>query len=93
MYKMYESILRNAFSKDVKLSKRRGLDISLLEDVMDKLINGQKLEEKYRDHLLTGDYAGMRECHIKPDWLLVYYYSDEFVVFARTGTHSDLFDK
>ena len=60
------------FKRDVKLAKKRNLDMSLLKNVVDKLSEGKKLEAKYRDHMLTGDYAGYRECHLQPDWLLVY---------------------
>lgn len=57
------------------------------------LANGMKLDEKYKDHLLTGDYGGFRECHITPDWLLVYQYREQelLLLLSRTGTHSDLF--
>jgi len=81
------------FRKDYKLAKERGLDISLLEVVIDTLLAEQQLEEKYRDHALTGNYVGFRECHIQPDWLLIYRVErDELVLIAaRTGTHSDLF--
>lgn len=81
------------FKKDVKLAKKRHYDMSLLKDVIDTLAAGQKLAEQYRDHQLSGNYAGYRECHILPDWLLVYKIVDETLtlVLARTGTHSDLF--
>lgn len=81
------------FKRDVKLAQKRNLDTSLLKSVVDKLSEGKKLEAKYRDHMLTGDYAGYRECHLQPDWLLVYkIVSDTLtLVLARTGTHSDLF--
>lgn len=81
------------FKRDVKLAKKRNLDMSLLKNVVDKLSEGKKLEAKYRDHMLTGDYAGYRECHLQPDWLLVYkIVSDTLtLVLARTGIHSDLF--
>ncbi len=64
-----------------------------IKNVIEKLANGEVLEAKYRDHLLTGDYGGFRECHIQPDWLLVYQIDNgQLVLFlARTGTHSDLF--
>lgn len=81
------------FKRDVKLAKKRNLDMSLLKSVVDKLSEGKKLEAKYRDHMLTGDYAGYRECHLQPDWLLVYKIVNDTLtlVLARTGTHSDLF--
>lgn len=83
----------NQFKKDVKLAKRRGLDLNLLIDTIDKLANREVLESKYKDHQLTGNYSGFRECHIQPDWLLVYKVIDDELVLVvfRTGTHSDLF--
>ena len=82
------------FKKDYKLAKRRGLDISLLKSIVTKLANGESLDPKYKDHPLTGNWIGHRECHIQSDWLLVYRYEDDVLVLtlARTGTHSDLFN-
>ena len=79
--------------KDYKLAKRRGLDINLLKEIISKLANGDPLEPKHKDHPLSGNWAGHRECHIQPDWLLVYRYEDDVLVLTltRTGTHSDLF--
>jgi mRNA interferase YafQ len=88
---MYEAVFTNAFKADLKRAKKRGCNLSLLSEIMDKLINKIPLEERYRDHELTGNYAGTRECHIKPDWLLIYYYEGKAIVFERTGSHSDLF--
>lgn len=81
------------FRRDYKLMKKRGYERELIETVLDKLLNGCPLEAAHRDHALTGNYAGFRECHIKPDWLLVYKIErDRLVLVAqRTGTHSDLF--
>ena len=81
------------FKKDYKRIKKRGYDVRLLERVVELLAAGQELPPKYRDHLLTGDYSGCRECHIAPDWLLVYEIAqDELLLYLmRTGTHSDLF--
>lgn len=83
------------FKKDYKLAKKRGLKIELLKDVIAKLAMGEALPEKNRDHALTGNWVGHRECHIQPDWLLVYRIEDDVLVLtlARTGTHSDLFGK
>ena len=82
------------FRKDYKLAKKRGLDLSLLEAVIDVLLAEKPLDPKHKDHALTGDYAGFRECHILPDWLLIYSVRREtlILVAARTGTHADLFD-
>lgn len=68
----YEVVPSNQFKKDVKLAKKRGCDLEDVRKVIKILAEGKTLEEKYRDHLLTGDYAGFRECHVSPDWLLVY---------------------
>ena len=89
----YEIVPSNQFKKDLKLAAKRGYDINKIKDVIEKLANGEILEAKYRDHLLTGDYGGFRECHIQPDWLLVYQIDgNQLILFlARTGTHSDLF--
>ena len=83
------------FKKDYKLAMKRGLDISLLEDIIAKLALGESLPEKNRDHALTGDWVGHRECHIQPDWLLIYRMEGDVLVLtlSRTGSHSDLFGK
>jgi mRNA interferase YafQ len=90
---IFKIVLSNRFKKDLKIAKKRGLDLDQLKTVVNKLANGEKLEKKYRDHGLVGDYAGFRECHIQPDWLLVYRIEqEELELFLfRTGTHSDLF--
>jgi len=74
--------------------KKRGCDISLLEDVIDDLLAEKVLDDKYKDHALVGNYIGFRECHILPDWLLIYTIDDHQLVLTavRTGTHSDLLD-
>lgn len=83
------------FKKDYKQAIKRGLKIKLLEDVIAALAMGEALPEKNKDHALTGNWVGHRECHILPDWLLVYRIEDDVLVLtlARTGTHSDLFGK
>ena len=75
--------------------RKRGLDISLLDDVIDKLRQGIPLEEKYKDHGLSGNFDGFRECHIKPDWLLIYLIENDILTLTlvNTGTHSDIFKK
>ncbi|MEE1239188.1 MAG: type II toxin-antitoxin system YafQ family toxin [Acutalibacteraceae bacterium] len=90
---MLRIVPSNKFKKDLKLAVKRGYDIKLLENVVNRLANEETLEPKYKDHTLSGDYSGFRECHITPDWLLVYQViNDELVLFlSRTGTHSDLF--
>lgn len=81
------------FKKDLKLMKKRGNDLTLLEEVLSLLADGKPLAEKYRNHTLTGDFVDCNECHIKPDWLLVYEYDEEilYLYLLRTGSHSDLF--
>lgn len=81
------------YLKDLKLARKRGLDENKLNEVIRIIANGKNLPTKYRDHLLTGNYKGLRECHITPDWLLVYERRDvlKIVTLIRTGTHSDLF--
>ena len=83
------------FKKDYKLAMKRHLDIELLDDIIRALSRGETLPEKNKDHELSGDWAGHRECHIQPDWLLVYRIEDDVLVLtlARTGRHSDLFGK
>ncbi len=90
---MLDVVLSGQFKKDLKLAQKRGYKLELLEYVVDQLAAGETLSEKYRDHSLTGNYAGFRECHIQPDWLLVYRVENsELILFlSRTGTHSDLF--
>ena len=89
----YEIKNTTQFKKDYKLAKRRGLDINLLKEIISKLANGDPLEPKHKDHPLSGNWAGHRECHIQPDWLLVYRYEDDVLVLTltRTGTLRDLF--
>ena len=90
---MLDIVSSNRFKKDLKLAIKRGYNIELLNDVVNKLAMQKVLEEKYKDHELTGDFKGFRECHITPDWLLIYQIIDnELVLYlTRTGTHSDLF--
>ena len=91
---MYEVVLSNRFRKDLKLAAKRGCDLALLNDIVDRLARRETLPAKNRDHNLTGDYIGFRECHIQPDWLLIYRTDgDALLLFLmRTGTHADLFD-
>ncbi len=83
----------NKFKKDIKRIKSRGYNIKKIKSVIDLLLENKKLEEKYRDHNLIGKYETFRECHIEPDWLLIYKIdieNDKLILF-RTGTHADLF--
>lgn len=89
----YEVKPSNQFRKDLKLVAKRGYKIELLTDVIKKLANGEKLAPKYNDHQLSGKFGFYRECHIQPDWLLIYEIDgNELILYlTRTGTHSDLF--
>lgn len=90
---MYRVKYTNAFKKAYKKMVKRGLNTSLLDDVISKLIIGEALDEKYKDHSLKGNFIGYRECHIKPDWLLVYLIEDDILTLTlvNTGSHSDIF--
>ena len=90
---MLNVVLSNQFKKDLKLMNKRGANLELLDDVVNKLANLEKLDEKLCDHALTGNLSGFRECHIKPDWLLVYRINNKelLLLLSRTGTHGDLF--
>lgn len=81
------------FKKDYKKAQKQHKDMNILKDVVNMLANGEALPKKYCDHTLIGNYKGKRECHLEPDWLLIYEYDGEELILwlARTGTHSDLF--
>lgn len=89
----YEVRFVSQFKKDLKLARKQNRDIEKLYAVIEKLADGEKLEERYRDHELTGNYRGCRECHIEPDWLLIYQIVDDVLVLVlnRVGSHSELF--
>ena len=89
----YKVIPTGRFQKDLKRAEKRGLKLNLLADAIKILASGEPLPPKYKDHPLTGNYEGCRECHIQPDWLLIYETNEKDAVLAamRTGTHSDLF--
>ena len=90
---MLKVVPSNQFKKDLKLAKKRGFNINHLSKVVNTLAAQKKLDAKYRDHSLTGEYKDFRECHIELDWLLIYRVEkDALELFLfRTGTHSDLF--
>lgn len=81
------------YKKDLKLIAKRGYDLRKLNFALNELASGRTLPSRYRDHPLKGDWAGWRECHIEPDWLLIYRLTDDDVLLAGTGTHADLFNK
>lgn len=91
---MKYSILQSSqFKKDYKLAIKRGYDVNLLHEVISILANDNPMPEKYKNHSLDGNYRGYRECHIAPDWLLIYKIEKKLLVLTltRTGSHSDLF--
>lgn len=90
---MLEIVLSNRFRKDLKQSAKRGYKLVMLNEVVELLARREQLPDKYKDHDLMGNFAGFRECHIQPDWLLVYRVHEEklLLFLSRTGTHSDLF--
>lgn len=82
---------RNQFKKELKQQEKRGKDLNKFLQVAEKLAQGKSLDSKYRNHKLVGNFKGRFECHIEPDWLLVYLKTNDEIIFERTGTHSDLF--
>jgi len=80
------------FVKDVRRMGKRGKDLSKLEEIVRKLACGEVLEPKHRDHALSGSWANSRDCHIEPDWILIYTADSNFLRLERTGTHGDLFE-
>jgi mRNA interferase YafQ len=88
---MLKPIHLRKFEDEVEKAKKRGKNIEKLKDVMKLLTLEKSLQKKHRNHKLKGEYVGYWECHIEPDWLLVYKKTESHIIFARTGTHSDLF--
>jgi len=90
---MYSIYFTNRFKKDVKRCKKRGYDLSVLTKAIDLLQKTGKLPPQFKTHILKGKYEGLYECHLKPDWLLVWEQNDNelTLLFMTTGTHSDLF--
>ncbi len=82
-----------AFKKDRKRAGRRGKDLDKLDTVMRHLASEEQLEPRFRDHKLSGEWKDFQECHIEPDWLLIYLIAGDEITFVRSGTHSDLFDE
>ena len=83
----------SAFEKDVDRLIKRNKDMEKLKSAIRSLVHGEKLDQIYRDHKLTGNYYGCRDCHIESDWLLIYIFDEETLFLIRTGTHADLFKK
>ena len=91
----YHIKFTNAYKKSYKRAKKRGLNLKLLNNVVEALGQGHKLDAKYRDHALHGNWEGFRECHIQPDWLLIYLVENDVLTLTlvETGTHADIFDE
>ena len=89
----YEVKPTSKFKKDVKLAAKQNKNLDEMFNVIDRLAKGEKLDKKYKDHGLEGNYKGCRECHIEPDWLLIYEYIEDVLVLVlnRVGSHSELF--
>ena len=92
---VYELKMTSQFKASLKLARKRGLDISLLEDVVEHLRTDKPLEQKYHNHELSGTFKSIWECHIKPDWLLLYFKDVDVLTLTLvdTGTHNDIFKK
>ena len=90
----YDLILTTKFKKDYKRIKKRGYDLTLLQSIVDELLLGNPLDKKYKDHILKGTFNSKHECHIKPDWLLIYEISEitSSLTLISTGTHADLLE-
>ncbi len=88
---MRSPIFENRFKKDIRRLQKRGKNMDKLKVVIDKLLENQELEPKYKDHALTGNWNGYRDCHIEPDWILIYKTSETHLFLVRSGSHSDLF--
>jgi len=80
-------IFENRFKKDIKRLQKRGKDMTKLKNVIDKLLQKQELEPKYKDHALMGNWNGYRDCHLEPDWLLIYKITDTHLFLVRSGSH------
>ena len=88
---MRSPIIGGQFRRDVKLAEKRGKDMAKLREIILLLVEGTPLPARYKDHPLAGDWKDCRDCHIEPDWLLIYKVDGDAVYLVRTGTHSDLF--
>ena len=88
---MLNPVYTNAFKKDVKLAQKRRLDMALLKRVVEEILSGRPLASKHKNHRLSGNWNHHWECHLSPDWLLIYKLQGDDAVFERTGSHADLF--
>ena len=83
----------NQFKKDYKRIKKQNKDLIKLQHVIEKIADGERLEQKYKNHQLSGIWKNHRDCHIEPDWLLIYRTTSKELILERTGSHSELFKK
>ena len=90
---MLDIVTPKSYRKDYKKAIKQERDLSILDDIVLRLAQGEQLDQKYRDHALTGNYRGSRECHLEPDWLLIYEVMDSQLILYRTGSHSELLGK
>ena len=90
---MFQPVYTKQFAKDVKKAQKRGKNLDKFKIIATTLLQGDTLDTIHRDHKLLGNYSGRRECHIESDWLLIYKMVENFIVFERMGSHSDLFRK
>ena len=88
---MLKPVYLRSFEREIEKAKKRGLDMSKIKDLIEDLISEKPLAAKHKNHKLKGNFVGYWECHVEPDWLLVYKKAGKLIYFARTGTHSDLF--
>lgn len=89
---MLRPIYTKRFEKDIKRLQKQNIDLKDMKNIIRKLIFEEPLDENNKDHKLIGNYVGRRECHIKPDWLLIYKIKDDSIIFERSGSHSELFN-
>jgi mRNA interferase YafQ len=89
---MLDYFYTNAFKKDIKTTKKRGLDTTPMKELMELIIEEKELDKKYKNHKLSGKWKGRFDCHIADDWLLIYKIKNRTVIFERTGTHQDIFE-
>jgi mRNA interferase YafQ len=90
---MHTPVYTRQFERDIKKAEKRGKSLEKLKIIARALIEGRRIDPLHRDHQLVGSYEGRRECHIEADWLLIYKIEKEWIIFERTGSHSDLFKK
>jgi mRNA interferase YafQ len=88
---MFDFVYTGQFKRDMKLAQKHGKDLTKIQKVMERILSAQPLPVKHKDHGLSGSYGGRRECHVEPDWLLIYKPIEGCIICERTGTHADLF--